>query len=89
MEFLFYKNSVRRGIASADKTIIVNKHNEFRRRVAKGLETRGNPGPQPPASNMRLMKWNNDLAKAAQTWTDRCTTDSDTSIRAGNNITTI
>jgi len=28
-------------------------HNELRRRVAKGLEKRGNPGPQPPAANMR------------------------------------
>ena len=32
---------------------IVDLHNELRRRVAKGLEKRGNPGPQPPAANMR------------------------------------
>ena len=32
---------------------IVDLHNELRRRVAKGLETRGNPGPQPPAANMQ------------------------------------
>jgi hypothetical protein len=25
----------------------------LRRRVAKGLEIRGNPGPQPPAAKMR------------------------------------
>jgi hypothetical protein len=34
---------------------ILDKHNELRRRVAKGLEKRGNPGPQPPAANMQGM----------------------------------
>ncbi len=50
----------------AEQKIIVDKHNALRRQVAKGLEKRGNPGPQPPASNMRQMVWNADLAKAAQ-----------------------
>jgi hypothetical protein len=39
--------------SAADKQAIVDKHNNLRRRVAKGLETLGNPGPQPSAANMR------------------------------------
>ncbi|TGZ57057.1 Venom allergen 3 [Temnothorax longispinosus] len=34
------------GFNDAEKTAIVNKHNELRRRVAAGQETRGNPAPQ-------------------------------------------
>lgn len=34
------------------KIAIVDIHNQFRSRVAQGLELRGNPGPQPPAANM-------------------------------------
>lgn len=40
-------------ITAADKTLIVDMHNKLRRQVAKGLEKRGAPGPQPAASNMR------------------------------------
>jgi hypothetical protein len=39
--------------SAADKQTIVDKHNKLRRRVALGLETLGNPGPQPGAANMR------------------------------------
>lgn len=56
----------------ADQQAIVNKHNTLRSGVADGIECRGNPGPQPPASNMRQMRWDADLAKAAQIVTDRC-----------------
>jgi len=38
-----------------EKQVILDVHNDLRRRVAKGLETRGNPGPQPPAANMRKL----------------------------------
>jgi hypothetical protein len=38
-----------------EKQYILDLHNNIRRRVAKGLETRGNPGPQPPAANMRKL----------------------------------
>ena len=41
---------------------IVDLHNELRRRVAKGLEKRGNPGPQPPAANMREFVSKSSLA---------------------------
>ena len=40
-------------VTEADKNVIVAVHNNFRRQVAKGLELRGSPGPQPAAANMR------------------------------------
>ena len=40
-------------VTAADKTLIVDAHNKMRRQVAKGLEKRGSPGPQPTAANMR------------------------------------
>ena len=42
-------------VSAADITTIVTAHNDYRRKVAQGLETQGNPGPQPPAYNMRQM----------------------------------
>jgi hypothetical protein len=44
------------GVTSdADKNTIVDAHNNLRRTVAQGKESRGNPGPQPPAANMRKL----------------------------------
>ncbi|CAG0903171.1 unnamed protein product [Darwinula stevensoni] len=43
------------GVSASDKQLIVSAHNSWRARVASGQETRGNPGPQPKASNMRRM----------------------------------
>ena len=40
-------------ITAEDIETIVTLHNEFRRKVANGEEMRGDPGPQPSASNMR------------------------------------
>lgn len=59
----------------SEKEILVNKHNELRRRIAKGLETkhaRGTKGPQPSASNMNELVWDDEVAKMAQTWADQC-----------------
>jgi len=70
-------------LSAADQQEIVNKHNDLRRLVAKGLETQGRPGPQPSASNMRQMVWDDNLANAAQILTDRCVLAYDTSIPAG------
>lgn len=42
-------------ITAAEKTLIVDLHNQLRRQVAKGLERRGAPGPQPTAADMREM----------------------------------
>jgi hypothetical protein len=38
--------------SAADKQAVVDAHNKLRRKVAKGQESRGNPGPQPSAANM-------------------------------------
>jgi len=58
---------------SADaKQAILDKHNELRRKVAKGEETAGAPGPQPAAANMRKLVWNTELEAVAQRWADQC-----------------
>jgi len=58
---------------SADaKQAILDKHNELRRKVAKGEETDGAPGPQPAAANMRKLVWNTELEAVAQRWADQC-----------------
>lgn len=41
------------GITAAQREEILSLHNQHRHKVAQGLETRGNPGPQPAASNMK------------------------------------
>ena len=41
-------------------------HNEFRSKVANGLEMRGINGSQPKAANMRELVWSNTLANIAQ-----------------------
>jgi hypothetical protein len=56
----------------ADITLILNTHNTFRQNVANGSETRGNPGPQPKATNMNTLIWDADLAYAAQINVDTC-----------------
>nr|CAD7256849.1 unnamed protein product [Timema shepardi] len=61
-----------RGFSQTEKDDIVNEHNRLRNIVALGEESRGNPGPQPSAANMRKMSWNEELAKIAQRWVDQC-----------------
>ena len=56
-----------REVTEEGKKVIVDKHNELRRRVAMGQEKN-----QPPASNMREIIWNDELATIAQRWTDQC-----------------
>ena len=57
-----------RQLSATAKTAILDKHNELRRRVAKGEEPN-----QPEASNMRALVWNEELAAVAQRWADQCT----------------
>ena len=40
---------------NADKQTIVDAHNNLRRQVAQGRESRGRPGAQPSAANMKKM----------------------------------
>lgn len=63
---------VSRGITDADREAIMDMHNKLRNRVAEGKETRGPIGPQPPAANMRMLEWDEELAKVAQRWADQC-----------------
>ncbi|ROT83566.1 SCP-like extracellular domain containing protein 1 [Penaeus vannamei] len=42
-----------------------------------GEETRGAPGPQPSAPNMRELVWNQELADIAQAWCSTCPTNHD------------
>ncbi|XP_066957849.1 CRISP/Allergen/PR-1-like [Macrobrachium rosenbergii] len=61
-----------RGVLDSDKKLILKLHNELREKVAKGLEKLGDPGPQPPATNMRELVWNDELATVAQAWAEQC-----------------
>ena len=56
-----------RQLSAAAKAAILDKHNELRRRVAKGEET-----AQPAAANMKMMEWNEELETVAQRWADQC-----------------
>ena len=67
--------TVERDLTEAAKQGLVDKHNELRRKVARGEET---SGPQPAASNMRKLVWNDELAVIAQRWADQCIFDHDT-----------
>jgi len=60
------------GITNQDIKDILRVHNELRAKIANGLEKRGKPGPQPPASNMEEMEWDDELAQVAQRHADQC-----------------
>lgn len=55
------KNIIKSGLTKEEKQRIVDLHNELRQKVAKGQETQGSPGPQPPAKDMpdvvRILKF--------------------------------
>jgi len=57
-----------RGMTQASKEAVLAKHNELRRKVAKGEEA-----DQPGASNMRELVWDEELEAIAQRWADQCT----------------
>ncbi len=40
--------------------------------MARGDEERGSPGPQPPAADMRELRWDPEVARVAQRWADQC-----------------
>ena len=67
--------TVERDLTEAAKQALVDKHNELRRKVARGEETNG---AQPAASNMKKLVWNEELAVIAQRWADQCQFDHDT-----------
>ncbi|CAL4060377.1 unnamed protein product, partial [Meganyctiphanes norvegica] len=60
------------GMGTLQKAEILKIHNEFRALVAKGEETRGNPGPQPAGANIQQLTWSDQLAETAQAWANQC-----------------
>ncbi|XP_059350747.1 venom allergen 5 2-like [Daphnia carinata] len=48
-------------VSAEEIDIILQTHNDYRRKVAKSLETSGIPGPQPSASNIRQLVRRNSL----------------------------
>lgn len=67
--------TVFRGLDNATREVVLDKHNQFRRKVAKGLENRGISSRvhgQPPAANMKELVWNSELEVIAQRWADQC-----------------
>ncbi|XP_012256324.2 venom allergen 3-like [Athalia rosae] len=74
---------------------LVNRHNELRTRVAEGRETAGNSGPQPPATDMKALAWDPELARVAQRWADQCAENAHDDCRSvdrfyvGQNVVTV
>ena len=54
------------GLTEDEKDMIVYMHNTYRSKVARGLETKGHPGPQKTASNMLELTWDNELELLSQ-----------------------
>ena len=72
------------GLTQDEKNQIVDEHNKLRQRVARGEETLGFKGPQPAASNMNELVWDDELAVVAQRWTDPCTGGHDKNRKSAN-----
>jgi len=60
--------TILRGMTQEGKDAILAKHNDLRRRVARGEES-----GQPAAGDMRELVWDSELEEIAQRWADQCT----------------
>jgi len=84
--------TIYRGVTEAGMAAILDRHNDLRRRVAKGEETGGINPPQPQAANMRKLVWDAELAEIAQRLVDQCIFQHDSArnplsdIYAGQNL---
>jgi len=56
-------------VTDAEKTFIVDRHNELRRRIANGEDDVSN---MPKAANMMELEWDDELAKIAQGYANQC-----------------
>jgi len=67
------KNTIERkykvGVTDEEKKIIVEEHNKWRRKVAKGEDGIINR----PAADMMEFEWDDDVAEVAQGWANQCT----------------
>jgi len=63
---------LKRGVTEKEKEEILDIHNKWRSTIAQGKERRGSPGPQPGASDMKIMVWDEELARIAQRHADQC-----------------
>lgn len=59
-------------MSEAEIQQILKLHNDFRAKIAIGMEHRGCPGPQPSAANMQELIWDHNMAAVAQKWADQC-----------------
>jgi len=59
------------GVSAQEKKLIVDKHNELRRKLANG-QTK-----MPPASNLMEFEWDDELARIAQAWANHCVFEHD------------
>uniref|UniRef100_A0A0P4WH71 SCP domain-containing protein n=1 Tax=Scylla olivacea TaxID=85551 RepID=A0A0P4WH71_SCYOL len=60
------------GVRGSDKQAILESHNTYRAKVARGEEGQGLPGPQYSAADMQQLSWNEELAQVAQAWASAC-----------------
>jgi len=63
------KMGLKSTVTDAEKTFIVDKHNELRRRIANGED---DVSSMPKAANMMELEWDDELAKIAQGWVNQC-----------------
>lgn len=59
-------------VNEAAKKLLVDKHNEMRRCIAKGIKYKPNHPEMPKAANMMKFQWHEESAKVAQRWADQC-----------------
>ncbi|PSN37065.1 hypothetical protein C0J52_25176 [Blattella germanica] len=71
------KEFVVKDLQQADKDTIVQKHNDLRRKIAKGEKPTDAGAVQPKAANMMEMVWDDELAYVARVWAFQCTFEHD------------
>jgi len=63
------EKNLQRAVTEDEKKFIVDKHNELRRKIARGQDDVSN---MPSAANMMELEWDDELAYIAQGWANQC-----------------